>query len=202
MHAEFGCPIVNHPSQQHLLQNKLHNMRLAVERLDGLVLGPGEWFSFWSAIPEPREQHGFLPGPSFSEHRVSLSVGGGLCQISGLLYNLALLSGMEILERHPHSIDAYGDDRYLPLGRDATVAYLSKDLAFRNVSPHAVRLKIDLSDRAVRGQVLGDEDPDWKVSIRSEEHGETVVTTREVAGRGAARKYFRTVDRYQRPLAN
>jgi vancomycin resistance protein VanW len=177
-------------------------MRLAVERLDGLVLRPGEWFSFWSAIPEPRERNGFLPGPSFSEHRVSLSVGGGLCQISGLLYNLALLSGMEILERHPHSIDAYGEDRYLPLGRDATVAYLSKDLAFRNVLPHAVRLQIDLSDRAVRGQMLSDVDPAWKVTIRSEKHDQDVVTTREIAGPGAATRSFRTVDRYERPQAS
>lgn len=154
--SAFSCPVVNHPTQRHLVHSKVENMKKAATAIDGLVLRPGEIFSFWNHIGRPSAKAGFLSGPTFESGAIRSSVGGGLCQISGLLFNLALEAGLEILERHSHTLDAYGENRYLPLGRDATVAWLSKDLAFRNSTPFNVQIRVEaLSDRA-HGRVAGD----------------------------------------------
>jgi vancomycin resistance protein YoaR len=117
--------------------------------MQGLLVQPGEIFSFWGLTDPPDEKHGFKDGATFINHRVSSAVGGGLCQLSGLLHNLALLAGCPILERHSHSIDAYGEGRYIPLGRDATVTYPRADLCFANPHPFPLLLKIHIArDRA------------------------------------------------------
>ncbi|MBC7428051.1 MAG: VanW family protein [Bacteriovorax sp.] len=151
----FECPVVNHPSQAHLLPSKVFNMQLACEKLDGVVLKPNEIFSFWRIIGKPSKENGYLAGPTFERGEIVTSSGGGLCQISGLLYNLALCSGLKILERHPHSIDAYGEDRYLPLARDATVVWLSKDLCFQNITTSELQITIKASNDKTEAQVLG-----------------------------------------------
>jgi vancomycin resistance protein VanW len=165
--VDFSCPIVNHPTQRALLPSKVHNMRIATRRLDGLVVEPGEIVSFWRLIGRPSAARGFASGPTFHRGVITQSAGGGLCQVSGLLYNLAILSGLTILERFPHSIDAYGERRYLPLGRDATVAYVSKDLAFRNDTQTSLRFAFDCSDERTGGTVHGDRPMPFRVTIES-----------------------------------
>ena len=71
-------------------------------------------------------------------------VGGGLCLIATNLYTLFLKSGCQILERHNHSIDAYGSGRFYELGEDAAIAYAYKDLAIRNNFKVALLLKIGI----------------------------------------------------------
>lgn len=89
----------------------------------------------------------------FLNHQVRTSIGGGLCQLSGLLYNLALLSGCKIIERFNHSIDAYGEDRYIPLGRDATVAHGKKNLRFKNVHDFPLNFDLHVDAQCATGQV-------------------------------------------------
>lgn len=163
--VRYECAVVNHPTQQHLLGPKLHNMGIAVRAIDGLVLEPGEIFSFWRIVGRPIGRRGFHSGPTFENGQVVSSFGGGLCQISGLLFNLALESGCEILERHSHSLDAYGERRYLPLGRDATVAWLSKDLAFRNTTGFRLRLSIGVEPTRAYGCVESDRPMPFRIRI-------------------------------------
>jgi vancomycin resistance protein VanW len=122
--------------------------------MHGLILGPGEIFSFWHLVGPPEEKNGYKEGATFIKQRVSASVGGGLCQLSGLIHNLALLSGCRILERHNHSIDAYGNERYVPLGRDATVAHPQLDLCFRNPHPFPLLMTFDIQPDQARGWIL------------------------------------------------
>lgn len=151
--AAYDCPIINPPSQRRLFENKLHNIRLVMSKIQGLVLRPGEDFSFWRWAGAPTAENGYREGATFIRRQVRSALGGGLCQLSGLLYNLALLSGCRILERHNHSIDAYGEGRYIPLGRDATVAHGLKDLRFMNPLAFSLRLEFDLSETSARGRV-------------------------------------------------
>ena len=77
--------------------------------------------------------------------KLDFDYGGGLCQLSGLLYHLALTAGLGIVERHPHSVDLYTDEtRYTPLGADATTVYGHKDLRLKNIlsTPFCFRIKI------------------------------------------------------------
>lgn len=166
--AAYACPLINPPAQRHLFQNKLHNLQLAIARMQGLVLPPGGAFSFWEYAHEPSVAHGYREGAMFINQRVVSSVGGGLCQLSGLLYNLALLSGCRIVERHNHSIDAYGEARYIPLGRDATVAFGRKDLRFENPHPQAIRFELAVDEQQARGRVLGTAPLDTRIAIHTE----------------------------------
>jgi hypothetical protein len=85
--------------------------------------------SFWHVVGRPSVARGFLPGRSLLAGELRPDYGGGLCQLSGLIYYASLMAGLTIVERHPHSRDIYDEQmRYAPLGADATVAYGFKDL--------------------------------------------------------------------------
>ena len=147
--AAYSCPILNPSFQQHVYDNKMHNLALVQSRLDRLTLRSGELLSFWRVVGPPDAVHGFKVASNFIDGRVGFAEGGGICQLTSALYNAALLAGLEILERHAHSIDAYGTNRYVPLGRDATVVYGYKDLQFRNTTVVPMTLRIRISpDRA------------------------------------------------------
>lgn len=153
--AEYSCPLINPPSQRGLFENKVHNIRLAISRFSPPVLQPEQEFSFWQIALAPTAENGYREGAMFINHEVRTSLGGGLCQLTGLIYNLALLSGCEIIERHNHSIDAYGEDRYIPLGRDATVAYGKKNLRFRNPYDFPLAFELHVNEQQASGKVWG-----------------------------------------------
>lgn len=167
--VRFQCPVINHPTQTDLLDSKLHNMAIAVRAIDGLILAPGEIFSFWKIISRPSEKGGFQSGPTFENGHMVSSFGGGLCQISGLVFNLALEAGCRILERHSHSLDAYGDRRYLPLGRDATVAWKSKDLAFQNSTGQPIRISIGVKRTHAYGVIESNSPMPFQIKISCED---------------------------------
>ncbi|TGL16581.1 VanW family protein [Leptospira meyeri] len=112
---------------------KLHNLQIAIERMNNKVLYPGKIFSFWYEIGEPTIKKGFKEGRVIRGGQVSSEIAGGLCQLSGIIYYLSLELGLEILERFPHSRDLYTDEtRFTPLGTDASIVYPTKDLRIKN----------------------------------------------------------------------
>ena len=90
-------------------EGKLANLRLASERLNGAVIMPGDIYSFWALVGAPDTANGFAIGRSIRSDVLGADVGGGLCQLSGLAYELGLRSGMDVAERHAHSQDLYTD---------------------------------------------------------------------------------------------
>lgn len=113
--------------------NKVHNIKLAFAAMEHLIIMPGEYFSYWHSIPAPIAKNGFKKGRNLLAGKLQEDYGGGLCQLSGMMYIALLKAGIEITERHHHSIDIYTDQtRYTPLGSDATVVYGYKDLRFKN----------------------------------------------------------------------
>ena len=97
-------------------------------------------------------------------------MGGSLCQFSGVIYNLALLSNLRIIERHAHSIDAYGEDRYVPLGRDCTLVFGYKDLRFKNTLTGPILLNLSVLDDCVIGRISTNTPSEFKkVDIEVEE---------------------------------
>ena len=131
-------------------EGKLHNLQLGAARLDGTVIAPGEIFSFWGLIGRPDAASGFAHGRSIRADAVGADIGGGLCQLSGLAYELGLRAALTLRERHPHSRDLYAEEaRFAPLGLDATVVWPWKDLRLGNPHPFPVALRC-----AVRGMAL------------------------------------------------
>lgn len=88
-------------------KNKKHNLLLAIQKLQDVVIAPGQIFSFWHLVRNPSSKVGYVQGRTIMGERLGPTVGGGLCQLSGLVYFLALKSGLMIVERHPHSKDIY-----------------------------------------------------------------------------------------------
>ncbi|PTL78336.1 vancomycin resistance protein [Vitiosangium sp. GDMCC 1.1324] len=136
------------------LKGKKHNLALALRELRDVHVGPEEIFSFWHLVGQPSKRRGFVYGRNLVGGQLEVSIGGGLCQLSGLLYLLALRSGLRVLERHAHSVDLYTEQtRFAPLGSDATVAYGYKDLRFRNSLPHPIVLRFELGEDRLTGSV-------------------------------------------------
>jgi vancomycin resistance protein VanW len=141
--------------RSHHWEGKLHNLRLAARLLDGVALAPGEIFSFWALVGRPSQGRGFAIGRAIRADRLGQDVGGGLCQISGLAYEMGLRAGLTIIERHPHSRDLYDEaTRFTPLGFDATIVWGHKDLRLRNETSHALVFAFEVTDAEICGRVL------------------------------------------------
>ncbi len=127
-------------------ENKKHNLLLAISKFQNLPVYPGKIFSFWHCVGNPTKKAGYKVGINIIKNKLDFDYGGGLCQLSGLLYHLALTTRLSIIERHPHSVDLYTDEtRYSPLGADSTTAYGYKDLRLLNNLriPLCFRMKIE-----------------------------------------------------------
>ncbi len=108
--------------------NRTNNIILASQLLDGTIIMPGDIFSFNQVIGERNPENGFKNAPVIIGGSVQQDVGGGICQVATTLYNAALLTGLEIVERSAHSIPV----KYAPHGQDATVFYGQIDLKIKN----------------------------------------------------------------------
>ena len=136
------------------LEGKLANLRLSAALLDGVVVAPGEIFSFWTLVGCPSAAAGFAVGRSIRGDRVSGEIGGGLCQISGIAYEAGLRAGMIVVERYPHSRDLYAEeDRFTPLGLDATVVWPNKDLRLLNPLAVPVQLRFAVRESNIAASV-------------------------------------------------
>lgn len=141
-----------------------HNARLAAERLNGVVIAPGEVLSFNRTVGPWTADRGYLRAPVSYDGELLAAWGGGVCQTSTTVYNAALLAGLEIVERHRHEYPP----RYVPPGRDAAVAYPAVDLALRNPYPWPVRLVTDAAHDALRVSVFGTQRPAGGVAVTEE----------------------------------
>lgn len=164
--AREGRIKTNHSAQISLTQpihvnplssNKVHNIKLAIQKIQPVVVNPGEVFSFWQCLGKPTASKGFLSGRNIIGNSLSEDIGGGLCQISGILYHLALLSGLEILERHNHTIDLYQEhERYTPIGTDATVVFAYKDFRFKNSLQQAVSFIFEVNETSFSASICSE----------------------------------------------
>ena len=105
-----------------------YNIAHAARQLSGYVIQPGEIFSQNRVLGPYIAARGYQAGPTYSGNRIITSYGGGVCKIASLLYNVAILSNLKIIQRHNHSLTV----PYVPPGQDATVAYGVRDIKFLN----------------------------------------------------------------------
>jgi vancomycin resistance protein VanW len=136
---------------------KVQNISIALTRINNLVIQPGQVFSFWRLVGNPTAKKGYQKSRSIVRGELVTETGGGLCQLSGLIYFLAIKAGLQITERHAHSMDIYTEaERFTPLGSDATVAYGYKDLRFVNTLPHPVQLQFALAAGTLTGSIISE----------------------------------------------
>jgi vancomycin resistance protein VanW len=138
-------------------ETKIINLRLAAAPLNGLIIRPGELLSFWERAGEPSQKRGFVPGLVLRRGEVAIDVGGGLCQMSNLLYWMALHTPLDVVEHHHHGFDAFPDDyRLLPFGSGATVFYNYGDLRLLNATTATFQVLIWLTETHLHGSIRCD----------------------------------------------
>ncbi len=98
-------------SDLRLQLGKVRNLRLAVPRVDGIIIPPGRRFSFWRAIGPASARRGYAEGMVLWKGEAKAGIGGGLCQLSNHLHWMALHSPLVVAERHHHGFDPFPDDR-------------------------------------------------------------------------------------------
>ncbi|MGH3001856.1 MAG: VanW family protein [Gaiellaceae bacterium] len=122
--------------------NRIHNVHLMADFIDGTVIAPGEVFSFNDVVGERTAARGFLEGQMIIGSLVLPSIGGGVCQIATTLFNDAFELGLPILARTNHNLYL----AHYPLGRDATVSWGGPDFKFRNDLKHGILITTSYTD--------------------------------------------------------
>lgn len=128
-----------------------HNVDAAAKAVNETVLPPGGIFDYGKAIEKAKAEYGFREAPVIVNGKLQPGVGGGICQVSSTLYNAALHSGLEIVERHNHSIPV----SYLPKGQDATFAEGSINFRFRNNTGKYMIIKAAVHNRTLTVKMFG-----------------------------------------------
>jgi hypothetical protein len=136
------------PGERPLVAGKVHNLRLALRRTDGVEVPAGAVFSFWAQVGRATRRRGFVAGRELREGCLIPSIAGGLCQLSNALYEAALDAGFEVVERHAHTRAVPG--AAAERGRDATVFWSYVDLRFRSPRPFRVEARMDARTLTVR----------------------------------------------------
>lgn len=136
------------PRERFLVAGKIQNLRVATASLDGVEVPAGEVFSFWKHIGRTNRARGYVEGRELREGCVIPNVGGGICQLSNALYDAALKSNFEIVERHAHSQIIPGS--LAEHDRDATVFWNYVDLRFRSPKPFRIDAALDPAGLTVR----------------------------------------------------
>ena len=134
-------------------ENKVVNLRLAARRLDGLLLHPGETMSYWRLIGRPSRRKGYREGMVLFLGRIGGDIGGGLCQMSNLIFWMTLHTPLKVVERYRHSHDVFPDaNRTQPFGSGATCAYPHRDLMIRNDTNQTFQLRVWVGKEHLHGQ--------------------------------------------------
>ncbi|HET7129092.1 MAG TPA: VanW family protein [Gaiellaceae bacterium] len=131
--------------------NRIHNVHLMADFIDGTIIEPGEVFSFNDVVGPRTSERGFLEGQMIIGSLVLPSIGGGVCQTATTLFNDAFELGLPILERTNHNLYL----AHYPLGRDATVSWGGPDFRFRNDLKHGLLIKASYTDQTLTFTVFG-----------------------------------------------
>jgi vancomycin resistance protein VanW len=155
-----------------LLQyNKVTNLRLAIKKLDGIIICPGETFSFCKLVGLATKGKGYLPGMLLCDGEATSGTAGGICQIANLIHWLVIHSPLTITERHHHTFDPFPDEgRVVPFGSGATIFYNYIDYQFKNITPYTFQIKLWISEKCLEGELLINQELDYAYHVYEKEH--------------------------------
>lgn len=140
------------------------NIRLASEKINGIVIMPGETFSYNQTVGKRTAAAGFKSAAVYAGGKVTTGIGGGICQVSSTLYNAVLLANLEIVERVNHGFDP----GYVKAGTDATVSWGGPDFKFKNNRSYPIKVICSGNNGTVSFQLFGlKEETEYEVVIES-----------------------------------
>lgn len=153
-HSDALLPVVVSENSSHMIKkgkgidpvlqrNKADNIRLSAAALDGLVIRPGESFSFWKTVGKTTKRKGYKDGRVIEGDAVKPGIGGGLCNLGNSLHLLILHSPLDVTEFHCHS-DALAPDHgeRVPFATGTSISYNNVDYRFKNNTDQVFQLHI------------------------------------------------------------
>lgn len=151
--------------------NKAVNIRLASARMNGLLLRPGEVFSFWHTVGKVTRRKGYREGRVIVRNHLTADIGGGLCNLSHALHVLVLHSPLTVTEFHSHS-DALAPDEgpRVPFSAGTSVCYNYVDFRFRNDTDQTVQLMAWCEGEELCVQLRSERPFPWTYEIVEEDH--------------------------------
>ncbi len=158
-------------SDQQLQINKITNLKIAAKQINGIVIRPGETFSFCKLVGNPTSKKGYLEGMELSFGKARPGIGGGICQIANLIHWLVIHSPLTVIERSQHSFDPFPDQgRVLPFGSGAAVFYNYIDYQFKNETAYSFQINLWFTDKCIEGELRIDQELDFVYHVFEKEH--------------------------------
>lgn len=145
-------------------ENRNNNLRQACKSMNGVILQPGEAFSYNDTLGQRTKENGYLRAGAYSGWELVQAYGGGICQGSSTLYCAALYADLEIIQRKNHGYKV----GYLDAGLDATVNWGGPDFQFRNNTHFPIKIAAEVSDGMVKVTILGTEERDYYIEMETE----------------------------------
>ncbi|MBQ3427180.1 MAG: VanW family protein [Clostridia bacterium] len=163
--------------------NRCANIANAASRINGVVLLPGDVFSFNAAVGPRSAANGFLTAKEYVDGETVDGIGGGTCQVSSTLYNACIYSDLSIISRTSHMFPV----GYCPLGQDATVAYGSVDYKFVNSMDYPIKISAVTSGYKITVSIIGTQRDDPRTvkvinTVAKDGENTRVTSVREVYG--------------------
>lgn len=154
-----------------LQENKAVNIELACSKINGMIIRPGETFSFWRTIGSITEKKGYKSGRIISDNKLTPGLGGGLCNLGNTIHLLVLHSPLEVTEFHSHSDALAPDgDHRVPFSSGTSVCYNYIDYRFRNNTDQDVQLCLWCEDGKLRGELRSKKPFPYRYEIIEEDH--------------------------------
>lgn len=153
-----------------LQNNKAINLSLATPKINGIIIKPGEIFSFWKLVGSCTKRKGYKEGLIIKSGKVSSGIGGGMCQLTNLLHWMILHSPLEIIEYHQHnSIDMFPDyGRQVPFGTGTSIMYNYLDYQFLNRTNQDFQIIVYTTEDYLCGELRSNKEVDYSYHIREE----------------------------------
>lgn len=154
-----------------LQENKAVNIALASSKIDGMVIRPGEVFSFWRTVGSITEKKGYKAGRIISDNKLTPGLGGGLCNLANTIHLLILHSPLEVTEFHSHS-DALAPDegKRVPFSSGTSICYNYIDYRFRNNTDRPVQLCLRCEDGRLIGELRSGKPFPYRYELVEEDH--------------------------------
>lgn len=144
--------------------NRKSNLELAAKKINGVIILPGETFSYNQVLGKRTVEAGFREAGAYAGGTVVTAIGGGICQVSSTLYNSVLLSDLEVIARSNHSLPT----GYVPVGRDATVSWGGPEFKFKNNRKYPIKIVASTNGKKVTVSIQGvKQEQDYEIEIIS-----------------------------------
>lgn len=154
-----------------LQENKAVNLALAAPKINGILIRPGEVFSFWRLVGPCTRRRGYREGLTISNGATGSGVGGGMCQFTNLIHWMVLHSPLTIIEHHHHDgLDLFPDfGRQVPFGVGTSIVYNYLDYRFRNDTGQCWQLLTWVEGGCLCGELRAQQAPRQEYHIRAED---------------------------------